>query len=322
MQIIDGLNQFPKSLDYPVMAIGIFDGVHRGHQAIVERLVARAREKKGACAILTFCPHPQKVISPADAPLLIQTVEQKEAMLDQLGVDLLVRVPFTRELSLYSPEKFAREVLHDHGIREIHVGSNFRFGHRRSGSIETLRELGEELSFEIHEITPVVFRGQRISSTAIRSVLSQGRVAFARRLLGRPYQIVGTVVRGAGRGVQLGFPTANLKSENELIPATGVYVTGGLLDGKSFPSLTNIGFRPTVELESAALPVVETHVLDYHDDAYGKPMELDFCLRLRAEKKFDSVEALGRQIKIDIQRTRKYLRRLKKPGQEEEQCPQ
>ncbi|MEE8161634.1 MAG: bifunctional riboflavin kinase/FAD synthetase [Acidobacteriota bacterium] len=322
MHIIDGLNQFPKSLDFPVMAIGVFDGVHRGHQTIVERLVARAREKQGTCAILTFCPHPQKIISPADAPLLIQTVDQKEEMLDQLGVDLLVRMPFTRKLSLYSPEKFAREVLHNHGIREIHVGSNFRFGHRRSGNIETLRALGEELGFEIHEITPVTFRGQRISSTAIRMVLGQGRVAFARRLLGRPYQIVGTVVRGAGRGAQLGFPTANLNLENELIPATGVYATRAHLDGKSFPSLTNIGFRPTVELESAALPVVETHVLDYHENVYGKPMEVDFCLRLRAERKFDSVEALGRQIETDIQRTRKYLRRLKQLGKEEEQCPQ
>ena len=314
MRSINGLNQLSETFDYPVMAIGVFDGIHRGHQEVIQRLVDRAHKRNGACVVLTFWPHPQKIISSAGAPLLIQTLEQKEEMLGQLGVDLLVRVPFTRKLSLYSPEKFVQEVLHNYGIREMHVGSNFRFGHQRSGNIHTLQTLGEEFGFEIYEIAPVMFRGQRISSTAIRKALSRGQAAFARRLLGRPYQILGTVVRGAGRGVGLGFPTANLNAENELIPATGVYVTRAHLDGKIFPSVTNVGFRPTVEVNAPPFPVVETHILDTDRDVYGKSMGLDFCFRLRGEKEFSGVEALSQQIRIDVEQARTYLGRLKKLG--------
>ncbi|MCZ6769194.1 MAG: bifunctional riboflavin kinase/FAD synthetase [Acidobacteria bacterium] len=314
MQIIDDLTQFPRSLNYPIMTIGVFDGVHRGHQVILDQLVKRAGEKKGTSILLTFSPHPQKIISPHDAPPLLQTELQKQQMLEEFELDLIVCLPFTRKLSLHTPADFARQILHNHGIREIHVGSNFRFGHRRAGDIETLRSLGEEFQFEVCEIEPVYFRGNRISSSSIRDLLRKGRVALAKRLLKRPYQIQGLVVRGSGKGVELGFPTANLELENELIPANGVYATRVHLDGQSYPSVTNVGHRPTLHEGTSGAPVVEPHLLDFDEDIYGRQMQLDFCFRLRAEKKFEGISELQEQIARDVAATRKYLQRIKERG--------
>ncbi len=310
MQIIEDLAEFPQSLSYPVMAIGVFDGVHLGHQLILQRLTERAKKKEGTSVILTFTPHPQKIISPARAPLLLQTRQQKEKILEGLGVDIMLRLPFTRRLSLYSPPEFAREILHDHGIREIHVGSNFRFGHQRSGDIGALRTLGEEYRFKVHEIDPVYHRETRISSSYIRNLLTAGRVTLARHLLGRPYQVEGTVVRGSGKGAQLSFPTANLDLENELVPASGVYVTRAHLNGKTYPAVTNIGVRPTLPGQATDKPVVEPHLLDFEENIYGKQMKLNLCFRLRAEKKFDGVEDLKRQIGKDVARARRYMKKL------------
>ncbi|MEE8349328.1 MAG: bifunctional riboflavin kinase/FAD synthetase [Acidobacteriota bacterium] len=310
MQIIQSLTDFPRSLSYPVMTIGVFDGVHSGHQLILDRLSQRAREKKGTSVLLTFTPHPQKIISPAQAPLLLQTRHQKERILETKDVDIMLRLPFTRRLSLYSPSEFARQILHNHGIREIHVGSNFRFGHRRSGNIATLASLGEEFRFEVHEIVPVYHHQTRISSSYIRRLLSAGRTTLARRLLGRPYQIEGIVVRGSGQGAQLNFPTANLDLENELIPATGVYVSRAHLNGNTYPAVTNIGHRPTLREQTSHTPVVEPHLLDFEENIYGKHMKLDLCFRLRSEKQFESVEDLKRQIGKDVERTRRYMQKL------------
>ncbi len=310
MQIIEDLAEFPPSLSYPVMTIGVFDGVHLGHQLILQRLTERAKKMEGTSVILTFTPHPQKIISPARAPLLLQTRQQKEKILEGLGVDIMLRLPFTRRLSLYSPPEFARQVLHDHGIREIHVGSNFRFGHQRSGDIGALTSLGEEYRFQVHEIDPVYHGETRISSSHIRSLLAAGGVALARHLLGRPYQVEGIVVRGSGKGAQLSFPTANLELENELVPASGVYVTRAHLNGKTYPAVTNIGVRPTLSDQTTDRPVVEPHLLDFEENIYGKHMKLDLCFRLRAEKKFDGVEELKRQIGKDVTRTRRYMKKL------------
>ena len=310
MQIIEDLAEFPPSLSYPVMTIGVFDGVHLGHQLILQRLTERAKKMEGTSVILTFTPHPQKIISPARAPLLLQTRQQKEKILEGLEVDIMLRLPFTRRLSLYSPPEFARQVLHDHGIREIHVGSNFRFGHQRSGDIGTLTSLGEEYRFQVHEIDPVYHGETRISSSYIRSLLAAGGVALARHLLGRPYQVEGIVVRGSGKGAQLSFPTANLELENELVPASGVYVTRAHLNGKTYPAVTNIGIRPTLSDQTTDKAVVEPHLLDFEENIYGKHMKLDLCFRLRAEKKFDGVEELKRQIGKDVTRTRRYMKKL------------
>ena len=310
MQIIEDLTRFPTSLSYPVMTIGVFDGVHLGHQLILQRLTERAKKKNGTSVLLTFTPHPQKIISPAQAPLLLQTRHQKEKILETLDVDIMLRLPFTRRLSLYSPSEFALQILHNLGIREIHVGSNFRFGHRRSGDIAALTSLGTEYRFQVHEIAPVHHRGTRISSSNIRSLLAAGNATLARHLLGRPYQVEGIVVRGSGKGAQLAFPTANLGLENELIAATGVYVTRAHLNGKTYMAVTNIGNRPTICEQSTDKPVVEPHLLDFKENIYGKRMKLDLCFRLRAEKKFDSVEELKRQIGKDVERTRRYIKKL------------
>ncbi len=305
MQIIDDLKHLPPGLPYPVATIGVFDGLHLGHQAIVKGVVRRAREMNGTGILLTFTPHPQKIISPADAPSLLQLPAQKHRLLSEMGLDILVRYPFSRQVSRFSPERFVRDVLGSHGVREIHVGSNFRFGYGRTGDFKTLESLGRKFGFEVFSIDSVRFRGQRVSSTVVRKLLAQGRVALCRRLLKRPYQILGTVVRGSGRGADLGYPTANLQPASELIPATGVYVTRATVNGAVFVGATNVGYRPTLG-EPAEKPVVETYFLDADCDLYGEFMTLDFWCRLRAEKRFRNLEALKRQLGCDVRVARKY----------------
>ena len=305
MQIIDDLNHLPPGLPYPVATIGVFDGLHLGHQAIVTRVVQRAREVDGTGILLTFSPHPQKIISPADAPSLLQLPVQKHRLLGELGLDILVRFPFSRQVSRFSPERFVRDVLGSRGVKEIHVGSNFRFGYGRAGDFKTLESLGRKFGFEVFAIDSVRFRGQRVSSTVVRKLLGQGRVALCRRLLNRPYQILGTVVRGSGRGADLGFPTANLQPASELIPATGVYVTRATVNGAVFVGATNVGYRPTLG-EPAEKPVVETYLLDTDCDLYGELMALDFWCRLRSERRFSNLDALKRQLGSDVRLARKY----------------
>ena len=305
MRIIDDLKDLPPGLPYPVAAIGVFDGLHLGHQAIVKRVVQRAREMNGTAVLLTFSPHPQKIISPADAPSLLQLPAQKHRLLKELGLEILVRFPFSRQVSRFSPERFVRDVLGSHGVREIHVGSNFRFGYGRAGDFQTLEVLGRKFGFDVHAIESVRFRGQHVSSTVVRKLLSQGRVALCRRLLNRPYQILGTVVRGSGRGADLGFPTANLQPASELIPATGVYVTRATVNGAVFVGATNVGFRPTLG-RSPDKPVVETYLLDADCDLYGEFMTLDFWYRLRSERRFSDLAALKRRVGWDVRRARKY----------------
>lgn len=320
MQIVRCIRDMPAPLPYPVMAIGVFDGVHCGHQKILRQIVERARRQEGTALLLSFDPHPQKVISSGDAPALLQTPRQRYDLLAELGVHILLKLPFTRRLSLMKPDEFAKEVLVKLGVREIHVGSNFRFGHRRTGDFSVLQRLGQTLGFDVHRTGRVLFRGERISSTRIRGLIQEGRVSLAKRLLGRPYQIHGTVVRGAGRGKQIGFPTANLESENELAPATGVYAGRAHVNGKSYVGATNVGYRPTVYGDSETTPTIETHLLDFEGDLYGKSVQLEFCVRLRKEKKYDSVDGLRRQIQLDIGRCRKYMRFVE-PFMEKRPCP-
>ena len=305
MQIIDDLKKLPPGLPYPVATIGVFDGLHLGHQAIVKRVVERAREMNGTGILLTFSPHPQKIISPADAPSLLQLPVQKHRLLREMDLDILVRFPFSRQVSRFSPERFVRDVLGSHGMKEIHVGSNFRFGYGRAGDFMTLESLGRKFGFDVYSIDSVRFRGQRVSSTVVRKLLGQGRVALCRRLLGRPYQILGTVVRGSGRGADLGYPTANLQPAGELIPATGVYVTRATVSGAVFVGATNIGYRPTLG-EPADKPLVETYLLDADCDLYGEFMTLDFWYRLRAERRFSNLAALRRRVGCDVRMARKY----------------
>ena len=312
MLVVTDFEDLPSDLPPAILTIGVFDGVHVGHRAVLHQIVSRARQTDGTALLLTFSPHPQKVIASGEAPPLLQTKEQKAEMLSQAGVDVLVRMPFTRRLSLYPPEQFLEKILFHARVGEVYVGSNFRFGHRRAGSFQLLQTMGEARGIRVGGIEQVKLNGDRVSSTLIRQAVRDGQMEDAARMLGRPYQISGTVVRGQGRGHQLGFPTANLQVHNELVPLTGVYVTVSELSGTQHPSVTNVGHRPTVQSTLPDdRPIVETHLLDGSANLYGRPMRTSFHTRLRPEQKFDSLESLQLQIQKDVRAARAYFKENK-----------
>jgi len=309
MLVVEQLEAIPQS-DYTVVAIGMFDGIHLGHRRIIENAVAISRREGGQFVLASFFPHPQKVIASLNAPRLLQTFDQQAEILDSLGTDYLYRIPFTRRLSMLSPLEFVEETLLPVGVRAVHVGRNFRFGHQRSGDFETLTRLGKAFGFTVTATPVQALRGERISSTRIRGLLNDGNVRLAAKLLGRPYEIRGSVVRGDRRGAELGFPTANVQTENELIPATGVYITRAVVNQIEATAATNIGFRPTVHGFRDPSPTVEAHLLDFSGDLYGQPIQLQFLSRIREEERFPSLEALIQQVQQDILWTREYARRL------------
>ena len=310
MRIIHGLDQIQQDVPYPVLTIGNFDGVHRGHRALLRSVIERARACRGTAAVLTFDPHPLKILAPDCAPQQIQTLEQRVDSLAGEGIDLLYLVSFTPEVMRIGAEEFAAEYLARRmGVRELVVGRHFVFGRDRRGDLEFLRRRGAGLGFTVREVGELCYRGDRISSTRVRSLLAAGQVSLAARLMGRPPSLVGTVVHGNTRGRELGFPTANLEVINELIPANGVYITSALLDGIVNRGLTNIGHRPTISSlsEHAERPVIETHLLDFDGDLYGRRIELSFYLRLRSEKRFPSVRRLVEQIANDQNKALRFF---------------
>lgn len=285
----------------PVLALGNFDGLHRGHQKIVERIRRGAADRGATALVLTFDPHPPRVVRPDKAPALLMTMPQKLAALERAGLHGVAVVRFTEAFSRLSPEQFVRQVLVDWlRVSEVWVGADFLFGHERSGTFSTLRSLGGQYGFKAEKIDPVRYKEFVVSSTRIRRLVAEGRVDEAGALLGHHYMIDGVITRGAGRGHALGFPTANLSTDNELVPPTGVYATTAELQGTRWPAVTNIGVRPTFE---AAGPVtVETHLLGLDADVYGEHLALSFIQRLRDERKFADVDALREQIAADVRR--------------------
>ena len=282
-----------------VATIGNFDGLHRGHQAIMKRVTGRARQRDGWAAVISFHPHPLRVIRPQNAPRLMLTSAQKAALLEAMGIDVFVMIPFDASLADMPAEAFIREILVDGvGVREIYVGPDFRFGRGRAGDVALLAKLGEELGFSAEGIAPVMDQGQRISASAIRDLLTAGDADQAARLLGRPFTLVGTIVHGEGRGGSLLVPTANLAPENQFLPARGVYVTRTLWSGKEILGLTNIGIRPTFGYQRI---VVETHLMEFRGNLYGERVELQILHRLREERKFSSAAELKEQIERDIE---------------------
>jgi riboflavin kinase/FMN adenylyltransferase len=297
----------------PVVTIGNFDGVHLGHQRLIKDLVLRADAIGGTPIVYTFDPHPLQVLAPNNAPLQIQTLDQKIAVIESLGVPLVVMIPFNMELAQISARDFAEKILWERlHPREIYVGPNFAFGNRRQGSFNLLKEIGEEKGFLTGKIHQVQFRGNRVSSTAVRQALISGQVGLARRLLARPFALVGTVVRGTGTGVRLKFPTANLETPNELIPRRGVYVTLAIISGRRYRGVTNIGYRPTVNKNENAALSIETHLLDFSGDLYGRDITLEFLIRLRDERRFSGEQELIRQIATDIERAGRYFQWLQR----------
>jgi riboflavin kinase/FMN adenylyltransferase len=310
MKVVNRLEELPLDLPCAVATIGNFDGVHFGHQQLVSHLVERSGRIQGTPAVVTFDPHPLQVLAPNNAPRQIQTLVQKLATMEKLGVKLVVVIPFTREFAQTSASEFAVKIIFEKlRAREIYVGPNFAFGHRREGSFNLLKQIGQEKGFFVERIHQIQFRGNRVSSTAVRQALFAGQVSLARRLLGRPFSLEGRIVHGAAVGSGMQVPTANLDTPNELIPRNGVYVSMLTVDGRRHRGVTNIGVRPTVAREgSVPAPSIETHLLDFDGEIYTRETVLELLLYLREEKRFQNVQELAAQIRRDIGRARRYFR--------------
>ena len=298
----------PAGWHQPVLALGNFDGVHRGHAKIIE-LVRRRADERGVTAVaLTFDPHPSRIVRPDKAPPLLMTGAQKLAALGDAGMAGIAVVRFTQALSRWEPEAFVRAVLVEWlRVSEVWVGANFLFGHDRAGNFSVLRSLGARYGFRAEKIDPVRYREFVVSSTRVRRLVAEGRVDEAGALLGHHYMLEGTVTRGAGRGRQLGFPTANLSTDNELFPPNGVYATAVLMDGEIHASVTNVGVRPTF---GASGPVVESHIFDVDRDLYGCRIRVAFVQRLRDELAFSDGDALRVQIARDCDEARALFRKI------------
>ncbi len=305
MEIFHGIDD-PSIRRPTVLTLGVFDGLHLGHQAIVHTVVERALLINATPTLITFDPHPRQVLKPETAPPLLQTFHQKMEGLKNLGMGQVVVLDFTPELADLAAVEFVQRFICD-GLmaREVYLGKGFAFGHNRQGNIEVLRNISERLGFRAGEVPEVSLRHHRISSTMIRRLLKAGRVNLARRMLGRPYGIEGSVTGGRGIGREILFPTANLEIENRVLPADGVYVTLTLVDGVWHRSVTNIGKRPTFggDLESK----IETHIIDFDRDLYGATIRVRMLHRLRAERKFESVGDLRQQIERDRGRAIRYF---------------
>ena len=292
----------------PVVCLGNYDGVHRGHRKLFDLVIAEARKKKTVAVAVTFEPHPAQVLRPARAPRLLTTLEQKLDLFKEAGLDCAYVLRFTPALAKLSPAQFVHQMLsRQFGAQAVFVGRTFRFGRNQSGTTATLAELGRECGFIVKPVAPLMAGGAPISSTRIRGLLMAGEAKAAARLLGRPFSLTGKRIRGAGRGRKLGFPTLNFLPEQECLPDRGVYVTRTRIGGQLIPSVTNIGVRPTFGGNQVNRVIAETHLLSRRTVGQTSHIEVQLLKRLRGERKFDSPEALAAQIGRDVVRARRIL---------------
>ncbi len=306
MTIIKDLKQLKKPLRNPVLTIGNFDGVHMGHLALFRIVKEKAAAMDGTSVVMTFEPHPIKVMKPGNGPPLITPTEQKLRLINEAGIDVILCIPFTKQFAAISARDFVKDILVGIiGLKAIVVGYDYAFGRGREGNIELLREMGLRHGFQVFAIEPVHADNTLVSSTSIRNMVREGRLSEAKKLLGRDYQITGIVVKGKNRGARLlGFPTANMEPVDELTPKPGVYAVRVLIDEKAYTGLTNIGYNPTFGDGPLS---VETHVLDFSGDLLGKTIRVDFISRLRDEKSFDSADDLSAQIRKDVEEARRVF---------------
>jgi riboflavin kinase/FMN adenylyltransferase len=305
MRIVRGLPPVPPEASPAAVALGVFDGVHLGHRAILGLAVSHAGAAGMQSIACTFDPHPMEVLQPGRAPLPITTLEERFALIEGCGLDLSVVLPFTRELASMAPEAFVKDVLVTRlGARDVVVGFNHRFGRGARGDAVMLRSLGERLGFRTHVAEPLVVDGVAVSSTEIRAALQRGDLSMAGRLLGRAYTLSGSVTHGVGRGRTLGFPTANIVPIRPVLVAPGVYACAAEVAGRKERAVVNVGVRPTFGETALA---VEAYLLDFAGDLYGQTMTLTFVSRLREERRFPSVEALKSQIEADTAEARRRL---------------
>ena len=302
MQTIDKLEDL-KTISEPLhLALGVFDGVHIGHQAVIAEAVDAAKKKGGLAGVLTFEPHPIRVLAPEKAPRrILASIQHKKDLLEELGVDVLVVIPFTPEFATWEAGEFLDQLNRSvRCLKTLAMGEEWKFGAKRSGDLEVLREFGREHGIEVRAAGSVRLAGERVSSTRIRQAIRDGNLDAASEMLGRPYTVWGTVVAGRKLGRTIGFPTANLRVYNEQLPPDGVWAVEVVLDhGEVFRGAGNLGVRPTVEGEGAE-KLLEIHLIDFSGDLYGREMEVRFLAFVRGEQKFDSLEELKEQILRDV----------------------
>lgn len=314
MQTFHQLDHIPHDFGPAIVSVGNFDGVHRAHRHVIDKIVRRAKAENAKSVVVTFDPHPARILRPDHNFKLLTPLSEKLRLLGFTGIDAVLLLPFSRDLSLMTPHQFAHEILRKRlHAREVHEGYNFHFGHKAAGNIELLRDLGREMGFEVHDYPEMRLRGENVSSSHIRKLLAEGRVSRARHLLARPFSILSTAGRGRGYGAKYTVPTINLAHYEELVPKDGVYITRTRVEQECFDSVTNVGNRPTFGADSFA---VETHLLNFHplELSAETEVEIHFLDRLRDEIKFPSVEALKEQIGRDVKKAQKYLRRLGRAG--------
>ena len=306
MKIIYDLKELKKPLNHPVLTIGNFDGVHRGHLALFDKVKKIAKAINGQSAVMTFEPHPIKVMKPGNGPPLITPINQKLKLIVDVGIDVIFCIPFTTQFASISAQDFVRNILVDIiGIREIVVGYDYTFGSKRLGDIKLLREMGNELGFKVHVMEPIHLNSTLVSSTYIRDLVREGNLAEAKRMLGRDYQISGIVTKGADRGGKiLGFPTANMMPVDELIPKNGVYAVLVEMEEGSFYGVCNIGHNPTFGHNPRS---IETHLLNFNRNILGKEFNVKFLHRLRDEKTFKGKDELADQIRQDVKKARELF---------------
>ena len=310
MQVFRKLDDVPGGFGPTVVSVGNFDGVHRAHQLVIKKMAARAQKLGARAMAVTFEPHPTRVLRPDVSPRLLTPLPEKLKLLEQTGLDAVLVLPFTRDLSLTTPRDFATELLGKRlKAKEVHEGANFHFGHQAEGNVEKLGEFGKAAGFDVVVYPELFFGADKVSSSRIRELLRNGNVNRARRLLGRAFGIVATPGRGRGYGHKYTVPTINLARYDELVPADGVYITRTKIGDELFDSVTNVGNRPTFGVDSFA---IESHLLNFHpiDVLAQTRIELCFLHRLRDEVKFPSVDALREQIARDVKRARHYFRLL------------
>src|SRR6202521_2561275 len=318
MDVFHKLEEVPAAFGPTLVSLGNFDGVHRAHSCMLKEIVERAQQQGAEAMAITFEPHPSRILRPDHNFKLLTPLPEKLRLLEATGIDAVLLLPFGRDLSLMTPRQFAHEILKKRlHAREVHEGYNFHFGHKAAGNIHMLRDLGREMGFEVHDYPEMRLRGEPVSSSHIRKLLSEGRVSRARHLLARPFSILSTAGRGRGYGSKYTVPTVNLARYEELVPKDGVYVTrtrvGGGDKNECFDSVSNIGNRPTFGSDSFA---IESHLLNFHplELSAETEVEIHFLDRLRDEIKFPSVDELKEQIGRDVGKAQKYLRRLGQAG--------
>jgi len=310
MDVFHTIEDVPAEYGPAFVSVGNFDGVHRAHAHVLREIVSRARETGGKAVAVTFEPHPTRILKPEAGLKLLTPTPEKLRWLEGTGIDAVLLLPFGRDLSLMTPRQFVERILRKKlHAREIHEGFNFRFGHKAAGDVTMLAELGREMGFEVNVYPEMTLRGESVSSTQIRKLLTAGRVSRARHLLARPFCILGTPGRGRGYGSKYTVPTINLARYEEIVPKDGVYITWTRVGTERFDSVTNVGNRPTF---GAELFAIETHLFNFHPLELTPETEVEICFleRLRDEIKFPSVEALREQIARDVTKARRYFHLL------------